>query len=166
MEEAYKKVLIYKRTHRGDPGPEGVFGIHDCMGSVRAWEYDAVIGVGGVRPWSGDECMAGRVTWVGIGPKKYKHKDGERGPLVTFENYSLLDCDGPFLEKIAPNLHKYMYKDAHRRLLMSDSLTDEIMQREVEVILDIAKDSASSIAFANLDAVKDEFTKNKICGCQ
>jgi hypothetical protein len=41
------KVLIYKRTHTGDPTPEGVFGLSDCMGRVRAREYEAVIGVGG-----------------------------------------------------------------------------------------------------------------------
>jgi hypothetical protein len=37
---------VYKRTHPGDPGPEGVFGIQDCMGAIRARDFDAVIGDG------------------------------------------------------------------------------------------------------------------------
>lgn len=43
------RTLIYKRTHSGDPDSEsGVFGNHDCMGSVKGWQYDAVIGIGGI----------------------------------------------------------------------------------------------------------------------
>ncbi len=39
------RTLIYKRTHSGDPDPEtGVFGNHDCMGRVKDWQFDAVIG--------------------------------------------------------------------------------------------------------------------------
>ena len=37
-------VLIYKRTHTGDPDKNGIFGINNCMGSVRDWEFYAVIG--------------------------------------------------------------------------------------------------------------------------
>jgi hypothetical protein len=42
------RTLVYKRTHNGDPDAEGRFGIHDCMGQVRSYGYEAVIGVGGV----------------------------------------------------------------------------------------------------------------------
>ena len=42
------RILTYKATHVGDPGPDGRFGTHDCMGRVRGYAYDAVIGVGGV----------------------------------------------------------------------------------------------------------------------
>ena len=34
------RTLIYKRTHPGDPDVDGLFGIHDCMGQVRAWSFD------------------------------------------------------------------------------------------------------------------------------
>ena len=50
------RVLVYKRTHLGDPG-DGVFGSSDCMGRVRGLKFNAVIGVGGAsaRPrLSGD----------------------------------------------------------------------------------------------------------------
>jgi hypothetical protein len=38
--------LVYKRTHPGDPDVGGRFGINDCMGQVRSWDFDAVVGVG------------------------------------------------------------------------------------------------------------------------
>ena len=52
------RILIYKRTHTGDPDPErGIFGegpdddeVTDCMGKVRGYGFDAVIGVGGFGP--------------------------------------------------------------------------------------------------------------------
>ena len=45
------RTLIYKRTHLGDPDLFGTFGINDCMGEVRARQFDAVIGVGGIGDW-------------------------------------------------------------------------------------------------------------------
>lgn len=39
------KILTYKRTHTGDPDNSGHFGISDCMGVVRSYEYDAVLGL-------------------------------------------------------------------------------------------------------------------------
>lgn len=44
------RTLIYKRTHPGDPDETGRFGIHDCMGKVRSWQFDAVVGEGGIGP--------------------------------------------------------------------------------------------------------------------
>jgi len=51
------RTLIYKRTHTGDPDANGCFGIYDCMGRVRALDFDAVIGIGGI----GSEAQ-----WAGI----------------------------------------------------------------------------------------------------
>jgi hypothetical protein len=42
------RTLIYKRTHPGDPDTTGRFGVCDCMGRVRTWDFEAVIGVGGL----------------------------------------------------------------------------------------------------------------------
>lgn len=64
------KILIYKRTHKGDPDEKGIFGIHDCMGRIRNWEYDAVIGIGGKTAWIVDEDIKYKINWVGIGPKR------------------------------------------------------------------------------------------------
>jgi hypothetical protein len=38
------RILTYKRTHVGDPDQDGRFGIYDCMGRVRNYPFDAVIG--------------------------------------------------------------------------------------------------------------------------
>ena len=141
MRRKYPRVLIYKRTHRGDPGSDGIFGIHDCMGKVRDREYDAVIGVGGVRPWKGEEGIACKVNWIGIAPTK--HKGDGRGSLVAFDKYVLFDDKGPLLKELAPNLYNYMYVDAHRRLIMSPLLS-EVLQKEIRVILKLAGKSPPS----------------------
>ena len=64
------EVLIYKRTHSGDPDEAGQFGINDCMGQVRRWNFDAVIGVGGVGAKARSLGIDERVNWIGIGPHK------------------------------------------------------------------------------------------------
>lgn len=99
--------LIYKRTHNGDPDPDlGVFGCHDCMGQVRGWSYNAVIGVGGIGQEPIGEGIAGRLTWIGIGP----HRTGDlRKPTVTFDHFWYKGPHGPLLESIAPTLARRMY---------------------------------------------------------
>jgi hypothetical protein len=132
--------LIYKRTHKGDPDESGVFGVHDCMGPVRHWNFDAVIGVGGSRPWPGHEEIANRINWIGISPDKTKTRN-RRGPLVTFGRFVLYDeknGNGPKLKTLAPKLYKYMFEDQHVRVVMSRSLTRKV-QEEITQILKLAK---------------------------
>ena len=153
--------LIYKRTHRGDPDESGVFGVHDCMGPVRRWKFDAVIGVGGSRPWSGHEQMANKINWVGIKPVK-TNGGKRRGPLVTFERFVLYDKksgNGPKLKKRAPKLYKYMYEDQHVRLVMSRSLT-KTMQDEITKILKLAKRYKRTPPFVP----ESMLTKSRCCG--
>ncbi len=146
MEEPLN-TLVYKRTHKGDPDESGIFGIHDCMGRVRDWPFDAVIGVGGKSPRSGDEGIARKINWVGISPSKSeasspgwfgaKRSDWSksfRGPLVTFDRFVFLGEKGPDFKKVAPNLFRHMFEDQHVRLVMSRSLPRE-MQEEVQEIL-------------------------------
>ncbi len=74
------RTLRYKRTHSNDPDPKtGVFGNRDCMGQVRAWDFDAVIGVGGVGDEPKRHGIAGRLTWIGIGPQKFFDDPDSRG---------------------------------------------------------------------------------------
>lgn len=87
------RVLIYKRTHTGDPDANGVFGVNDCMGRIRALKYDAAIGVGGVGTEPKREGIANKITWIGVTPN-YGSTYG-RGPLVTFERFLLFDENGP-----------------------------------------------------------------------
>lgn len=99
------RVLIYKRTHTGDPTPEGIFGLSDCMGRVRAREYDAVIGVGGLSAEPQAYGIAGRITWVGVGARRGESIPiGYRGPIVGFDRFKLFDQDGPMLDSLARDL--------------------------------------------------------------
>jgi hypothetical protein len=143
--------LVYKRTHKGDPDESGIFGIHDCMGRVRRWPFDAVIGIGGKSPLSGDEGIARKINWIGINPSKREASSPVwfgakrsgwsrtfRGPLVKFECFVFLDDKGPDLKEFAPNLFRYMFEVQHVRLVMSRSLPRREMQ-EVQEILRWAK---------------------------
>ena len=123
------RTLIYKRTHCGDPDSEArVFGNHDCMRTVRGREFDAVIGIGGIRPWPKYNAIAGKLTWVGIGahkifddteigdacpmPDTFKGgSDGSgpklsplRGPRVTFDDFWCPEAHGRLLEVEYPAL--------------------------------------------------------------
>ena len=96
------RILLYKRTHIGDPDERGRFGIHDCMGNVRACEYDAVIGVGGGI--GAEPQLYGidrKINWVGIYPTKTQSQTS-KGLLVTFKHFLLLDKKGPLLKNLAP----------------------------------------------------------------
>jgi len=131
--------LVFKRTHSGDPNTRGVFGVHDCMGQVRRRNFDAVIGVGGKRPWPDYKNIALRINWIGINPtKKEARKRRWRGPYVTFERFVLYDETGPELKKLAPKLFKYMFEDKHVRAVMSRALPGD-MQEEITRILRRAK---------------------------
>ena len=127
----------------GDPDKSGKFGIHDCMGGVRRWRFDAVIGVGGKSPDKGSEDIAHKINWIGIGPARETEAPRNfRGPLVTFERFVFLEETGPELKKRAPNLFKHMFEDQHVRLVMSRSLPSK-MQEEVQEILGWAKNHQS-----------------------
>lgn len=141
MKNQQPVVFIYKRTHRGDPDYRGVFGINDCMGSMRNREFDAVIGIGVQQPWLGDEEIALKINWIGITP--VKHRSDNRGSLVTFSKYCLYDEKGPLINDIAPKLYKYMYIDTHRRSLMSTSLPSNIYDEVKEILKSANKCSPS-----------------------
>jgi hypothetical protein len=79
--------VVYLRTHNGDPGPTGCFGIFNCMRSRRLSMIDAdvVIGIGG-RGKGVTKKIAGNVNWIGIGPRPHdvpvmKH------PVLTFTHF-------------------------------------------------------------------------------
>jgi hypothetical protein len=146
------RTLIYKRTHSGDPDPmTGVFGNRNCMGKVRRWKFDAVIGIGGIGREPELNRIARKLTWVGIG----KHEtDPDRpfetlhSPLVTFDHFLYYGEGGPLLEGIAPTLAKRMY-DNNVRVVM-DSLSSE-ERREVCKILQRAMNEPPSGRLAERD---------------
>lgn len=125
------RTLVYKRTHHGDPDSFGRFGIHDCMGRVRAWDFDAVVGVGGYGSVPTAQGLAGKVNWIGIGAHRTP-AGSKRGPIVTFDHFVLYGSDGPDFARLAPRLADRMYANNVRVILNG---LDAIEQAEVEHIL-------------------------------
>jgi hypothetical protein len=146
------RTLIYKRTHSGDPNYEGVFGSSDCMGRVRGWQYDAVIGIGGIGGEPKRRGIAGRLTWVGIGPHKI-YEPNLHSPRVTFDHFWYLGERGPLLEVAYPALASRMYEKNVRVLIHSPSTRTLFcehppaageLDRDIKKILGLAKDAPSS----------------------
>lgn len=148
-------VLIYKRTHTGDPDKNGIFGINNCMGSVRDWEFDAVIGVGGISPWKGSEDIAKKINWIGIGANKNKVERYENS-VVAFEEFYLFEEKGILLEDIAPNLANYIFSN-NIRIVKSTSLNEK-QKLEVKDILEITKNYESINSNDNVEKLINEFS--------
>lgn len=153
-------VLIYKRTHTGDPNEitidapdkRGIFGINTCMKSVRNWEFDSVIGVGGK---SAGEGIAYKINYVGLDAEKYSSNSQDKQPYVIFDHFCLFDEKGQLVKDIAPKLYKYMYEDANVRLVKSDSLPED-MQLEIREILKLAENAPRSSGYENLGETDDK----------
>jgi|ERR1022692_1151796 hypothetical protein len=133
------RTLVYKRTHNGDPDSLGQFGIHDCMGSVRARDYEAVIGVGGIGDEPRKHGIAAKINWIGVGPHKFGRADR---PLVTFDHFLYFGEKGPPLNQYAPSLANHIYGRNVRTLM---SFTDQ-ERVEVNRILALAKRAPCSPA--------------------
>lgn len=133
------RVLIYKRTHTGDPDKSGQFGVGLCMRSVRKRDFDAVIGVGGIGQEPILEGIDRRITWIGKGPKQLGiAEDGY--PLIAFEQFYLKDEKGPLLSDEAPALAKRMFAKNGPRVVMVES------DAEIASILRLARNSPPSPA--------------------
>lgn len=127
------KILIYKRTHTGDPDKNGCFGIYDCMGRIRDYNYDAVIGVGGTGREPVSYGIDKKINWVGITPAK---KASNTSPVhVKFDTFLLFEHEGPLLEAMAPHLAHRLYDGKARFLLTGYSKSE---QKEAEAILEWA----------------------------
>jgi hypothetical protein len=115
------RVLIYKRTHTGDPDRHGCFGVNTCMGKVRGMDYDAVIGIGALTAEARSHGIDGRITWIGVGPRKdwseRAMRIDERGPQVRFDRFELWDEEGPLLVERAPMLARRFYEKNARYVL-------------------------------------------------
>jgi hypothetical protein len=143
------RTLIYKRTHNGDPDPEtGVFGNHDCMGEVREWQFDAVIGIGGVGEEPQSHRIAGKLTWIGIGPQAIDHAG--RGPQLIFHHFWYRGEEGPLLKANYPALASHMYSKNVRVRMHSPSSVEHqenenaALDEDVKTILQLAMDAPPS----------------------
>lgn len=149
------KILIYKRTHKGDPDENGIFGNQDCMGRIRNWNYDAVIGIGGKTPWKEDKDIKYKINWIGINPKRIDAK-GKRAKCVVFSKFQLYEETGLDIEENFPALFKHMY-DSRKRFDMSSDLPDNVFF-EVQEILNLVKDSPQSKEY-NIDKLENSEQK-------
>ena len=86
------------------------------MGRVRDWNYDAVVGIGGI----GAEAIAHKIdrklNWIGVGPHKTKVA-GKPGVQVTFDHFLYYGAAGPAFEDVAPKLAQRIYNNNVRVLL-------------------------------------------------
>jgi hypothetical protein len=152
------RVLVYRRTHEGDPDPqEGEFGTvgRDCMGRIRGWDYDAVIGIGGAGRDAERAGIARKITWVGIGAQKMDDPR-LRGPSVTFQRFWYKGKGGPLLENYSPKLARHMYEESkcpRVPLLVVESLH---FWREVKKILGLAKGAPPSARLTGMHPVNLE----------
>src|SRR5262249_39095437 len=115
---AQMRTLIYKRTHPGDPVELGRFGIWDCMGRVRDFDFYAVIGIGGIGAEARSYGIDGKLNWIGIGPRKAPSRFGRGRPLVRFRHFRYFGEDGPDLRTVAPTLAKRMYSKYAPRFVL------------------------------------------------
>jgi hypothetical protein len=134
------RTLIYKRTHTGDPDVRGRFGIHDCMGQMRAWDFEAVIGIGGLGGEATSHGLDGKINWIGIGPHK-RAAMGKRGPIVTFDHFLYYGSEGPDFITKAPTLAHRMYS-RNVRVLMHD--VDARERKEIDRLLTLARNAPPS----------------------
>ena len=80
------------------------------MGRVRDYNYDAVIGVGGIGQEPRSFGIDGKVNWVGIDPTR-KRARGSLAGRVTFKHFRLYDENGPLLKALAPALAMRMCRN-------------------------------------------------------
>lgn len=156
------KILIYKRTHTGDPNIDGIFGCEECMGSIRSHGFDAVIGVGGKGEEARSYFIDSLVNWIGIGPHR-KVVDGKRGPEVTFEHFVLIEEKGPALRDLASGLARRLYDRGARHRSVCESDPEFA---ETKKILALAVEAPSSPArlSSSTSGVCGSREKRKPCG--
>lgn len=143
------RILIYKRTHKGDPDERGIFGCQDCMGRIRDWEYDAVIGIGGKSTQKGHAGISYKVNWVGIGPKR--RSCNGRAHQIVFDHFELYEDAGDDIRENYPKLSKYMYESRKRFSLFSD-LQSEVWEDIKKILAHVKNNSLSLLHDASEDS--------------
>jgi hypothetical protein len=106
---------------------------------MRSRAFDAVIGVGGIGAKARAEGIAGKLSWIGIGP--HKSPTQGRGPEVTFDHFIDFGTEGRQLVLVAPALAERMYSGRARHLLTGLSGRE---YEEAMAILELARDAPPS----------------------
>ena len=136
------RILIYKRTHKGDPDSKGRFGTRDCMGRVREYVFDAVIGIGGIGREPAIQRISRKINWIGVGAQKH-FLTGVPGAIVTFEHFILFEETGLDFWAIAPILAERMYAKHAPRFILKDKFS-EAERAEISRVLKLAKNAPPS----------------------
>jgi hypothetical protein len=124
--------LVYKMTHRGDPDADlGCWGVSDCMGQVRGYGFDSVIGIGGRSWWADQTNRAGELIWIGLDPQEIP--GGKRGPKLTFAHFRYFPEGEKVLSEIAPKLARAM---RNRRFMLYGFSQGQ--EQEIKTILKLA----------------------------
>jgi hypothetical protein len=115
-------------THISDPDSDlGCWGVEDCMGQVRGYAFDAVIGIGGRSWWTNQTSRAGEIVWIGIGPQKTTVR-GKRGLEVRFAHFRYFREGELMLSTKAPKLETAMRNCRFRLYGFSQAQEREIGQ--------------------------------------
>ncbi|MCA9110726.1 MAG: hypothetical protein KDA52_12305 [Planctomycetaceae bacterium] len=125
------RILLYKRTHEGDPDPAtGRFGVYNCMGRVRDQDFDAVIGIGGKGPEAIRNGLAGVVNWIGVGASKSRERCrfGDRVTMVRFEMFRYLVSEAVDVREVPTRLSKLMYDGKVRHIIIDERFPDELRE--------------------------------------
>lgn len=160
------KVLIYKRTHKGDPDSSGIFGNEDCMGKIRNWSFDAVIGIGGKSAWKGHEGIRERINWIGVAPKRIP-ATGNRGDCVVFKHFALYEDSGCSIKEDYPNLYEFMYGNG-KRFDMCSELDESVyfeVQKIIESVSNFPESNAYNTEFFDKSNTQFNFVKSSCGGC-
>ena len=152
------RILVYKRTHTGDPDQSGCFGIYCCMGQVRNRDFDAIIGIGGISREPVEQGIAKRLTWIGIGPHEIDVA-GDGYPVLAFERFYLKDEKGPLLTDKAPRLARRLFARNGPRVVMVDA------DDEIETLLRLAKRAKPSPAMFGHVTKRNDCKRGKKKSC-
>jgi hypothetical protein len=152
-----KRIFVYVMTHIGDPNELGCWGCHNCMGEKRSWDYETVIGVGGVQAKT--DGFGGRLKWIGIGPHKTRVRvDGKLRHKVTFLHFRDFGTEGPVVQEIAPTLAEKIQKAPRGFITLSPE-----EQAEAEKIRQRAMKAPASPARSNGGAACDRIDAKDSC---
>lgn len=152
------RILIYKRTHKGDPDDKGIFGNQDCMGRIRNWNYDAVIGIGGKTTFKGDENIKFKINWIGLEPKRF-NSESKRGDYVAFSHFALFEEKGKEIRSYYPRLFDYMY-NSRKRFDMASELPQDVSDEVMDIIESVKNFPSSEFLLDNVKELESDSLVN------
>jgi hypothetical protein len=156
--------FVYKRTHNDDPGDGGCFGIFCCMGKMRSWPFEAVIGVGATGKEAETEGIAGKVNWIGIGRKPIgMARDGH--PIWAFKQFKQFSKEeAPDFRHVAPILAKRLYDARYPPRFVMDKINDD-ERREISKVLRMARDADPSPRISSRERQSKNCRRRKSTRC-